>query len=957
MAAVFESAAPPPRASTWPWRGRSRRNSLSEGPRSVSAPSSPISRPGRNSLSIMDTSKADQIRTEVAALAAAASPTANPRIMGRVGEREVGGADGAKYSRRSSTSNSRPPPAFYNVPYTHKNTYKRHSSAAAALHNSFVSYNEELLKPPSRFRNPTFAGPDPSQQITSQQLVPHVVMLPVTTQMPVAMYPQREQDFVKTTQRSSEKAQYITEPKVSLRQPYYPDIPLIAFIPTARPDYPYPGMEVPTLQARPRRMSTSSSVSSTGSTVSWSRESFGSRMRSPSVSTNRTSMDSMPPHSPGALAHAVPYCPVHHRPQAQGYPWQKPVPINPRRRARPGELFAALPGEVLEMILQELRSLHTSPGGNSCETCWMRDACSVALSGRKFLKYAREALYQHIHLLGDESPQMKKRTKLNYGARLTLLRRTLRADMHLAVIVRSLKPPALPQGVGALEYNDLVASVVMACPNLERLVGCYPSYNHEFQRLFHALSTRKKLKDMNWILDPTPRSNVVLQPQHMTRPNGHVRTPSDLQPRQAQGFLDFHVNWQNLTSLVVHCNPGATLTPNLLLGRTLRCLPSLQNLHLSHLPNTSFNDSSLLSLPPLKKLTLDHLPGLSTAGLSAFATRSNSSRLTTLTLIHINIETIPALARLLSNLTSLATFNLVQKYAPILPSDELIWLFPYLASTALRRLHWDIPYLPTRATTADSILAKSIQAGGFPALRFLRAPNDPEGIFQSLCCPTGRADLPTDRYRGTQTQTNHRHHQSLQNGHDGHSSGWHGGHSHIRRASAVPVNTSPTSPKDSSFTQDALLLPRENSNLYHARISAQARLEAAKRSPKFFFNVINEYNVVVDKFGAGAFMGTVGSPIKYVLTPDAGGTDEGGGLVGVQDMLGDCGEALVLGGKSEVKKGSKREKGGESEGEGTYTREGCCGRWNVSESMVGDRKDKERWWHAERGRWRGVALS
>ena len=50
----------------------------------------------------------------------------------------------------------------------------------------------------------------------------------------------------------------------------------------------------------------------------------------------------------------------------------------------------------------------------------------------------------------------------------------------------------------------------------------------------------------------------------------------------------------------------------------------------------------------------------------------------------------------------------------------------------------------------------------------------------------------------------------------------------------------------------------------------------------------------------------------------------------------------------------ERKAGSKGDTEPARTREGCTGRWNASGL---DKKDKERWFHTERGRWRAVALS
>src|SRR5437762_1912411 len=114
--------------------------------------------------------------------------------------------------------------------------------------------------------------------------------------------------------------------------------------------------------------------------------------------------------------------------------------------------------------------------------------------------------YGQVWIVGSDSGlHTKKKFKMKYGCRLKLLRRTLRENPSLAVFVRELKVPDL---LGSLsiesedrrKYLDVVASIVMCCPSLERLVGFYPTYSHEFDRLRHALSTRTKLQEHVWII-------------------------------------------------------------------------------------------------------------------------------------------------------------------------------------------------------------------------------------------------------------------------------------------------------------------------------------------------------------------------------------------------------------------------------------------------------------------------
>ncbi|KAK4170489.1 hypothetical protein QBC43DRAFT_250065 [Cladorrhinum sp. PSN259] len=958
MATAVIHNSPPPRSrrSSWSWRSHKRRNSES------AVPSSDGSATGRTSMSAVDP-RAEFLATHFQ--------------FKNTGEKTASAVSegGLRRARRTYIS---PPPAFFNRGY-----HQRTTSAAAALERPFFSNDDAVLLRPPATRSRTFTTPVPGAMAIAAG--PILATQPWSLQdgIPLGVYPPTEQDFVLRTQRASARMQETTDFRRGPQRPEVNSAPMIqrpaAYADNINNNVTHAAMDRPVMYNTPRRLSNSSTVSTASSSGMSSREVFDSRVRTASMSSSQTSISqtstsqaSTEPHQNGNGG-AVPRSSTasYTNWQTQGiqggqYPWQRPAQIKPqRRKAAQGELFAALPGEVLEMILDELRQLHLKPSSNSCATCWMRDCCSVAVSARKFLKYAREALYTHIHLQGHEGPNMKKRTKSTYGSRLTLLRRTMRSNQQIAVIVRSLKPPALPQGVDVVKYSDLIASVVMAAPNFERLLGFYPTYNHAFQRLYQALSTRPKLKEMNWILEPSPS-----QQQQRSRPTGPSQHwgPVDLTPQESRMFLDFHINWKQLSSLVIHCHLGATLSPPKLLERTIRSLPGLKTLVLSHIPSTAFNDSSLLSLPALTKLSLTHCTGITTSGLSTMATRPASASLQTLTLIHINLESLPTLARLFSNLTSLQNFNLVQAYAPNMDPNEFFMFFPYLASQTLRKLHWDIPYLPNAVTTADTILARSIEAGGFPALRYLCAPNDPEGIFQRLCSPCERIDQPMDRYRGGQL-----------NNRPG-TSGWSGfGGGHTRNSSSYSSstgrgsfsfmsgrgegnNSAPASPMfaPSNFNMslgEMMAMPRDNSNLHQARMAAQQRLETARRVPKYFINVFDEGGNMVDKFGVGAFMGTVESKIKYVLVGDAskGETDEGGGLVTVEDMLrDDGGEALVLG---EVKESKEKKKKGKDDDDATKTREGCIGRWNTYSGNVVDKKDKERWWHAERGRWRATVLS
>ena len=150
--------------------------------------------------------------------------------------------------------------------------------------------------------------------------------------------------------------------------------------------------------------------------------------------------------------------------------------------------------------------------------------------------------------MGQDSKEHTKKYKMKTGIRLKLLRRTLRERSYLAQHVRELKVPRLHMegDLSSKEMNSIVASLVMACPNLERLVGFYPVYAHDFDRLTHALSTRKKLKEQVWLIG----ENAAI-----TQRSQKQLAPGLMDPEQKDCFVHFHDAWTSLTTLFLH-SPG-----------------------------------------------------------------------------------------------------------------------------------------------------------------------------------------------------------------------------------------------------------------------------------------------------------------------------------------------------------------------------------------------------------------
>jgi len=598
---------------------------------------------------------------------------------------------------------------------------------------------------------------------------------------------------------------------------------------------------------------------------------------------------------------------------------QKLTPHIPKLKNTPGEAFRKLPKEILMVIVDQLRILHLEGvvGSETCATCWMRDLCNLSLTSRKWAAAARPKLYEIIHLVGQDSvSHIKKKFKMKAGSRLKLLRRTLRGNSMLAKHVRDLKVPDLDPSASKKEqenYLDVVASIIMSCPNFERLLGLYPTYNHEFSRLVHALSTRTRLVEHVWNIVASPNQRHY----HLSdedSPSLYTLVNGPLNSEEATYFLSTHDYWSNLTTIVFHCSPGSVLDSPLLL-RTLRKLPSLQDLALSAIPKVPSN--LLSTLPPLKSLYLAQLPNLSLHDLSTFATCSSAQSLISLTLIDVNLSSLPTLARLLSNMISLKKFSIKQDLSPTLPIGTSIFLHPYLASNSLKYLSWDIlvPNEEDHLGDATRILGKAIRANGFPALRTLKAPCDYDGLLQSLCRPAERiaSSYETGAWKGSSPGT-------LMELID-----------ERRKDSGVDVSA------DSGYGSSTMSGYEYTRSLRSSRLAAQQRIEAARSRPKI--QVVAEDwtdwqtgNIVTTaRYEFGAYIGMVSSKIHYSLAPDLEGRDETG--VVVEDLL-DSGEMKTdtLAGRRGV----------------------CDGRWNMVRSEAG--KATTGWEHRERIRWKPLEV-
>lgn len=188
--------------------------------------------------------------------------------------------------------------------------------------------------------------------------------LPEVQQLQPAQHPQHPQqstlDFILRTERAVSRG---LAPQSPCQGPPFPTMESINY---ADPD--------PRMLNRPRKLS----QSSTNSSHSTSRESYASSARAPSWSS-ATSFDSMDF--------------INSRSSEFGQSRSSASSGRPSlHRSKPNEIFSALPGEVLELILDELKKLHLGKSADSCSTCWMRDLCSISLASRKWCKFARTSL-------------------------------------------------------------------------------------------------------------------------------------------------------------------------------------------------------------------------------------------------------------------------------------------------------------------------------------------------------------------------------------------------------------------------------------------------------------------------------------------------------------------------------------------------------------------------------------
>lgn len=522
-------------------------------------------------------------------------------------------------------------------------------------------------------------------------------------------------------------------------------------------------------------------------------------------------------------------------------------------------------------------------------------------------------MYSKAHVVGLEAHPATTRSKGNFPSRLKLLRRTLRERPSIARLVHELHLPDFQTlyqhaSIERERIVDLVASLVMACPFLERLVGFHIPFTQSFDRLSYALATRSKLRERVWLF-AEPEGDYT-DDEYDGKFNNYYLPACDPTER----FLGLHTDHALLTTLVLHRYTGEyslALNFRAIVG-TLRQLPSLQHLSISGLPATSFTNLTLNSLPPrLASLRLENLPGINDKGLQRFLASHLSISLKRLTLINLELSSLLTISFILSeHLRDMESFTLAQFRTPDLGPRTSV---PDFTSPTLRFLHFEIrsqagpamdPFSPESRKSVDfpfsnpepisclaiALLAVKIEEGAFPALRRVRVPFDPQGLMQARCRPRATALLPSDTTvfaRPVQKSGAHCDTFSLDE--------------YLSNYCTFDTNessyTMPPSPRaDSAIGSPTFDITPASSALLPSktRLAAQARILAARKVPLMMVRVYDPEGELCISSATGGFIGDLRSNIVYEVKPDGsrwpGNRDQSGPpqpewTAGIEDLV------------------------------------------------------------------------
>ncbi|KAF2444847.1 hypothetical protein P171DRAFT_412723 [Karstenula rhodostoma CBS 690.94] len=564
----------------------------------------------------------------------------------------------------------------------------------------------------------------------------------------------------------------------------------------------------------------------------------------------------------------------------------------PHEAQLPHHVSKNLPREVYDCILEWLERQHFR-GNQYCPPCYLRDLCSLSLTSRAWDRAATMQLYRKVWVLSRDDRCGLPKLRVAGTSRLKLLRRTLREHTALAKIVREIHLPDLRAlySFATIEREEIVnlaASLVMACPGLERLVGFHIPYTHSFDRLSYALSTRLNLKERLWVIADA----YVEEDEYDEDPvRGYYHAACD----PTEKFLELNSNQRCLSTLVLHqesARPVIDLTYRAVIG-TIRQLPLLRHLSLSGLSSSSFPNLALSTLPPdLKSLRLENLPGVSEKGLQRLLSSHAVTSLKTLALVDLEINHLDIIAGFLSpHLQHLERFTLCQHKAPTRYAGPAN---PIFRSNTVKNIHWELRSQVSRphvipsslaskttqslsfpddelvACLATRVFANSIKDGLLPSLRRIRAPHDPQGILQALCKPLGTALLRSDiSHLAAAVKPDHGHTQSTPK--DVETETTCSLQEFLNTAPDGRADSVMLSPSSATFAGH-LQAPTPTSS----RLAAHARILGAREMPAVAVRVMDPEDNVRVETNIGGFLGDLHSSITYDLKPDRhrGAVDE-----------------------------------------------------------------------------------
>lgn len=572
--------------------------------------------------------------------------------------------------------------------------------------------------------------------------------------------------------------------------------------------------------------------------------------------------------------------------------------------------FKNLPKEVYDCLVTQLEQIYLRDE-RACPSCHLRDLYNLSLVSRAWDKAVGPQMYRNIFLIADEEHKRLPKLKIKGTGRLKLLRRTLRERPSLAQYVRELHLSDFQTmyqnaTIEREEIVNAVASLVMACPKLERVVGFHVPYTHSFDRLSHALSMRPKLQEKLLLL-----SNQVDDDddyEEIEQAGCYLAACDPI-----ERFLDLNSKHSSLSTLVLHqesCQPLSLLNFRAI-TITLRQLPALRNLSISGLAPTSFTNLTLSALPPgLQLLRLENLHGIDDTGLQRFLASDQATSIERLALIDLEVTSLETISKVLSpRLASLKYLTFVQQKAPGTSSRILTVSF---RSQFLRYLHWEIrsdagpfPAFPSVSALdsfgksafafnipepicclATSVLAGSIKDGSLPSLRRIRVPHDPQGVIQALCRPLATALLPSDTAIIAMSRPAPR-----SNGRSSLSEAQAPYSSRLSTRSFATLQSaradSAIACSESTESVPSIFTPARS------RLAAHSRILNARKKAMVTVRVFDSNGDLTINRTVGGFIGSIDSKITYNLTPDRSCTGEQSGwIISVEDLTGESDAAL-----------------------------------------------------------------